>query len=535
LLRKKSSDVPKELTPVPDAHTPIIKLKWANVDIDLIFVSLKTSSIPEDIDLKEESHLRGLDETDLRSINGTRVSDEILSLLPEAKAFRHTLRAVKLWAQRRGIYGNVFGFPGGVAWAILVGRICQLYPFATGATIVTKFFNLMAQWPWPKPVMLKHHQEQGPLQVRVWNPAIYPSDAGHLMPILTPAYPGMCCTHNVTQSTKAIILRELARANQIASDILNGKKPWSALFEKQTFFTQDYKHYLSIHCASRTKEGQHIWCGYVQSRVRRLVTGIELSAAGVKLAHPYVKGFDRIHVCKIENIDAVLMGDLQYEVKEAPQVVRDGYTVLYSTTYYLGLEMKEVSGGQLDISHAVGDFTHQSTQWQSYTPDENFIRVVHTRNYDLPLDVFELGEKRPVKKKKKAGKPTTVNGAADETSQPNSLKRKSTDGVESPNAKRQRPHDTSNEAAHETSQPNSLKRKSTDVVESPNAKRQRPHDTSNEAADETSQPNLLKRKSIDDIESPNAKKQRPHDTSTSAVRQVRQPVLEHSRVGGHNA
>jgi len=454
-LRKKSSDVPKELTPVPDAHTPIIKLKWANVDIDLIFVSLKTSSIPEDIDLKEESHLRGLDETDLRSINGTRVSDEILSLLPEAKAFRHTLRAVKLWAQRRGIYGNVFGFPGGVAWAILVGRICQLYPCATGATIVTKFFNLMAQWPWPKPVMLKHHQEQGPLQVRVWNPAIYPSDAGHLMPILTPAYPGMCCTHNVTQSTKSIILRELTRANQIASDILNGKKPWSSLFEKQTFFTQDYKHYLSIHCASRTKEGQHIWCGYVQSRVRRLVTAIEVSAAGVKLAHPYIKGFDRIHVCKIENIDDVLMGDLQYEVKEAPQVVSDGYTVLYSTTYYLGLEMKEVSGGQLDISHAVSDFTHQSTQWPSYMPHDNFLRVVHTRNYDLPLDVFEPGEKRPVKKKKKAaaGKPTAINGAVDATSEPNSLKRKSSDGVESPNAKRQRPHDTPGPAVRQVREP----------------------------------------------------------------------------------
>ncbi len=439
MLRKKSSDVPKELTPVPDAHTPIIKLKWANVDIDLIFVSLKTSSIPEDIDLKEESHLRGLDETDLRSINGTRVSDEILSLLPEAKAFRHTLRAVKLWAQRRGIYGNV----------------CQLYPCATGATIVTKFFNLMAQWPWPKPVMLKHHQEQGPLQVRVWNPAIYPSDAGHLMPILTPAYPGMCCTHNVTQSTKAIILRELSRANQIASDILNGKKPWSSLFERQTFFTQDYKHYLSIHCASRTNDGQHIWCGYVQSRVRRLVTGIELSAAGVKLAHPYVKGFDRIHVCKIDNIDAVLMGDLQYEVKEVPQVIRDGYTVLYSTTYYLGLEMKELSGGQLDISHAVGDFTHQSTQWQSYMPDENFIRVVHTRNYDLPLDVFEPGEKRPVKKKKKAtvGKQTTVNGATDATSEPNSLKRKSSDGIESPSAKRQRPLETPNPAVRQVRKP----------------------------------------------------------------------------------
>lgn len=63
------------------------------------------------------------------------------------------------------------GFPGGVAWAMLVARICQLYPMACGATIVTKFFHLMVNWPWPRPVLLKAI-EDGPLQVRVWNPQV---------------------------------------------------------------------------------------------------------------------------------------------------------------------------------------------------------------------------------------------------------------------------------------------------------------------------------------------------------------------------
>lgn len=89
----------EELTRVPDAHVPIIKLEYSGISIDLIFTRLAIPSVPENIDLKNTSLLRGLDETDLRSINGTRVADEMLSLVPQPKSFRHALRAIKLWAQ----------------------------------------------------------------------------------------------------------------------------------------------------------------------------------------------------------------------------------------------------------------------------------------------------------------------------------------------------------------------------------------------------------------------------------------------------
>jgi poly(A) polymerase len=91
----------EEITSVSDAHVPIIKLEYLGVDIDLIFTSLAVSSVPESIDLQDKTLLRGLSETDLRSINGTRVTDDILSLVPQVKSFRLALRAVKLWAQRK--------------------------------------------------------------------------------------------------------------------------------------------------------------------------------------------------------------------------------------------------------------------------------------------------------------------------------------------------------------------------------------------------------------------------------------------------
>lgn len=90
----------------------------------------------------------------------------------------------------------------------------------------------MHQWQWPAPVLLRPIEE-GPLQVPVWNPKVgvahfhgfstsfltklyalaqlYPSDRSHRMPIITPAYPSMCSTHNVTLSTQQIMTAEFKR------------------------------------------------------------------------------------------------------------------------------------------------------------------------------------------------------------------------------------------------------------------------------------------------------------------------------------
>jgi poly(A) polymerase len=161
-----------EFVPVEDAFVPIIKMEYRDVSIDLLFASLpKASSVPKTMETIEKKHLEGLDEASIRSVNGTRVTKELLAAVPQNVSFRHALRAIKLWSSRRGIYGAVFGYPGGVAWAIMVARICQLYPFANGATIVSKFFSLMYKWTWPRPVMLKHIEE-GDFGLRVWNPQV---------------------------------------------------------------------------------------------------------------------------------------------------------------------------------------------------------------------------------------------------------------------------------------------------------------------------------------------------------------------------
>ena len=85
--------------------------------MDLLLARLALSSIPDDLSLQDDDLLRNLDERCVRSLNGecswehglclvmtqlvgSRVTDEILRLVPNVAVFRDSLRCIKLWAQR---------------------------------------------------------------------------------------------------------------------------------------------------------------------------------------------------------------------------------------------------------------------------------------------------------------------------------------------------------------------------------------------------------------------------------------------------
>lgn len=114
-----------------------------------------------------------MNEKDIRSINGTRVADAILQLVPDVDTFRTAVRCIKLWAIRRGIYSNILGFLGGVAWAIMVARVCQLYPNACASTVASKVFGIMVNWQWPHPVRLCDDKEGPSLaNLQSWDPKV---------------------------------------------------------------------------------------------------------------------------------------------------------------------------------------------------------------------------------------------------------------------------------------------------------------------------------------------------------------------------
>ncbi|CCF57995.1 hypothetical protein KAFR_0D03470 [Kazachstania africana CBS 2517] len=416
LLRERSEL--DEIAPVPDAFVPVIKIKLRGISIDLLCAKLDIAQVPESLVLSDNNLLRNVDEKDLRALNGTRVTDEILELVPKPIVFRIALRAIKLWAQNRAVYANVFGFPGGVAWAMLVARICQLYPNACSAVILNRFFKILSEWKWPQPVVLKPI-EDGPLQVRVWNPKIYAQDRSHRMPVITPAYPSMCATHNITDSTKKVILEEFSRGIQITNDIFSSKKSWSDLFNKHEFFYK-YKFYLTITASTRASDEEHLkWSGLVESKVRLLVLKLE-ALSGIKIAHPFIKPFETIYCYSNEDECKSILQNYgshktEGSLKKLTRVTdenKDNEDIkdkskLYLTTMYIGLDVNvEDKKEKVDIHVPCTEFFNLCRNFnEDYQNSDSYSLVIrYVKLYDLPDDVYGENETRPVKKKSKRKK-----------------------------------------------------------------------------------------------------------------------------------
>ncbi|KAK2451506.1 nuclear poly(A) polymerase [Trifolium repens] len=362
-LQKMLSEMEEvtELHPVPDAHVPVMKFKFNGVSVDLLYARLALWVIPEDLDVSQESILQNVDEQTVLSLNGCRVTDQVLRLVPNIQNFRTTLRCMRFWAKRRGVYSNVAGFLGGINLALLVGRICQLYPNALPNMLVSRFFRVYTQWRWPNPVMLCAIEE-GSLGLSVWDPRRNPKDKYHLMPIITPAYPCMNSTYNVTTSTLRIMSDEFKRGSEICEAMEASKADWDTLFEPYPFF-EAYKNYLQIDITADNPDDLRQWKGWVESRLRQLTLKIERYTYGMLQCHPYPGEFSdksrSFHQC-----------------------------------YFMGLQRKQGvpvnEGEQFDIRLTVDDFKNSVNAYTSWKPGME-IHVSHVKRRNIPNFIFPGG------------------------------------------------------------------------------------------------------------------------------------------------
>lgn len=296
---KKDSNI-EDVTKIEDAFVPIIKFKFQGIPIDLVFARLNVPAIKDGINLLNNTLLKNMDEKCILSLNGSRVTDEMLGLVPSVKTFHSALRCIKYWAKRRCVYGNPYGYFGGVAYSLCVARVCQLYPNSSSFVIVCKFFELFSSWKWPTPVLLCPVIDLN-YNLKVWDPKIYPSDKYHRMPVITPAYPSMCATHNVSNSTQHAITKELMRAHGILSE--SGRDGFRKIFTLSDFFNR-YKLFIQVLALSTDEDTFSLWEGYIESKIRVLASKFE-GVEDVTYAIPFPKAFripaDRIHKIKFGN------------------------------------------------------------------------------------------------------------------------------------------------------------------------------------------------------------------------------------------
>jgi poly(A) polymerase len=230
---------------------------------------------------------------------------------------------------------------------------------------------------------------------------------------------------------------------------------WNDLFTIHTFFSKDYKYYLQITASSKTKDAQSVWSGLVESKLRHLVGALDRKST-IAIAHPFPKGFERTHVVKDDaEAEQVKNGSTKFQAQgtstettdqtndpnhnaaaengaqdaQVPDIASNGESdsrTIYTTTYYIGLDLKPLEPGasrSLDISTDANIFKSTCTSWQGFQQGINELSITHVRKYvypnlfpylthlqsnttsfDLPDDVFRPEETKPTRPKKKVAK-----------------------------------------------------------------------------------------------------------------------------------
>lgn len=357
---------------VETARVPIMTFDFDDVNIDLLFAQLNMPKVPDNLDINDDNILEGVDDESEKSLNGPRVTNLIIALVPDHGRFLMTLRFLRMWAKSRGLYSNKLGYLGGVNLAILVGMVCQMYPNACASILILKFFFIYQGWAWPNPVYLCTPKYQD-TDENVWNPQNY-WQANDLMPIITPAYPSMNSTSSVNEASKEIMMDEFKRGFELSSKIINqGGKGWDELVAPSDFFCK-YLHYLCLNIIAENEDDLLMWEGFVASRLRHLTRSLRRW-----------NQFERVHLFCLK---------MKLDVKDR-EVTGCGHC------YYLGFQPDVTAlEGSLELGGSMNEFDSK-LNWELRKPSMLFIPQ-YRKWKELPEHVFEsVGGKKGAKAIKK--------------------------------------------------------------------------------------------------------------------------------------
>ena len=189
------------------SYIPLLKLIVKGIPVDITFATLTEKCHRQNLmDFIEPT------ENNARAVNGVFVSDFLRESVSNWGLFTEVVKRVKKWATERKIYGSMLGFPGGMAWTLMVAKIFQLGIFNHFTPVdeaFNKFLWIYKYWKWPAPIVIcEKYEPEGGNKYKNWNPLKYPKDYC-FMAVITPVYPTMNSTYSVNEATLKVIQREI--------------------------------------------------------------------------------------------------------------------------------------------------------------------------------------------------------------------------------------------------------------------------------------------------------------------------------------
>nr|BAP69016.1 RxLR effector candidate protein [Hyaloperonospora arabidopsidis Emoy2] len=264
------------------AAVPVLSFELSTVRVDLLLARYaQQQAVPKHLLClpgDDVQVMRGMDTASVRSLSVARVASLILELVPNASTFKSCLRVIRLWARRRGLYSNKAGFLGGISWALLVCFVCQMFPRASVAALVHRFFSVLVSWQWPTPILVAQPSTGVDANSVEWDPLHNLHDRAHLMPIITPGFPAVNTAVNVNLSTLRVLRDEFARGQRILDDLsrcrFSHPAPWNQLFTPTEVLVR-YDHHVAIELRASNEESLAEWSSFVASRTRKLVETLQ--------------------------------------------------------------------------------------------------------------------------------------------------------------------------------------------------------------------------------------------------------------------
>ncbi|CDW77806.1 poly polymerase gamma [Stylonychia lemnae] len=399
---------------VVDARVPILKLKFMGNQIDLLYACIDPKLLNEQVKIqkiiKDEQVFNKLNQVSQNSLNGLKATQNLIKSVPNPRKFKIFLRCIKLWAQRRGIYSNTFGYLGGISYAILVAKICQDHPDLELVDLVHKFFEVYSEWKWFDPVFIKIGKKKDNTKLDLNKLQVLDAYSQDIMPILTPNTNPKNSAYRVCQLTFDTICSELYRGKQILKQLAPStlkviKQPdeqeesipqtqtdnqeeikggdllqqqilttstislpkkicWTKLFQRFRFFG-NYNHFIRVDVLSTDESGHLKWQGYVESQLRRLIQLFQ----------------------DVEQIQGLRIYPRALSRDETRDTMNDQFKCCDS--YFIGIKFNETgSQASVNLREQVINFCN-FLEIGRVTKQINNVRILHFKKSELPEELIE--------------------------------------------------------------------------------------------------------------------------------------------------